>query len=233
MEEKATALVQVNPGSDAKVAALYNEGVKLKEYAESRVIQSDEDVVTATNDLSIIAGLKKSIEELRTTQYTKPLNDHLKAINAAFKDFVAPIEQADTINRRKVQDYRAELERRRQEQERINLLREEAAKAEMALKDEITEPVNLVEVAPVQPKRYIASTGELGTAKIKKWELSDMREVPEEYKMLDSARITKVVKAGIPSIPGIRIYEDEVLRVTAQKPEIVETRPEPADLPFQ
>jgi len=46
--------------------------------------------------------------------------------------------------------------------------------------------------------------------------LADMSQVPEEYKIIDAAKITKVVKAGLRNIPGIRIYQDECSRVTTR-----------------
>ena len=106
-EAQTTALVQVNPASDDKVKKLYEAGVKLKGYAELLVIHSDEDIAIVTDDLAAIAGLKKSIEEERN-RFTVPLNDFLKSINTAFKDFTAPLDEADRITRGKVLAYKKE-----------------------------------------------------------------------------------------------------------------------------
>ena len=212
-----TALIQVRPDADPRVLALYEESVKLLGYAEARTILSDDDVKVATEDLSVIAGVKKAIEAKRK-EYTGPINEHLKATNGAFGTFTEPLTRADTLNRQKVLAYRAEQELVRQEQESINRLREEAARREMELKGEISEPVGLVQVAEEAPARYRTETGTLGTAKIKKWEVVDLKAVPIEYMMIDAAKVGKVVRAGIPNIPGIRIYEVENLRVTARKP---------------
>ena len=86
----------------------------------------------------------------------------------------------------------------------------------MELKGELTESVNLVEVSSEAPKRISTGMGTVGQRMIRKWEVIDAAQVPEEYKILDSAKITKVVKAGIPSIPGIRIYEEPILTVNAR-----------------
>ncbi len=216
IEVPTTALVHVRPDANAAVMALYEEGVRALQYSQARIVQCYDDVKLATDDLSIIATRKKVMEEQRTS-YTKPLNDHLKAVNDAFKRFMEPWNEADTLNRQKVLAYRAEQERKRQEQERINNLRMEAARAEMELKGEITEPVGLVEVAPAPATGYSTGAGQLGTVKIKKWEVIDLKLVPLEYMLVDAAKVGKVVRAGIPSIPGIRIYEEEVLKVTARK----------------
>ena len=82
--ELTTALVKVRPQADEAVIALHEQSLKLEQYATALVITSDNDIKSATNDLSIISGLKKAIEEKRK-EYTQPINDHLKAVNEAFK----------------------------------------------------------------------------------------------------------------------------------------------------
>lgn len=208
-----TAIIQIGPQTNERVIAFYKEAIKLQQYAEALVIRSDDDIKVATNDLSIISRLKKAIEEKRK-EYVSPINEHLKAVNDAFKGFAEPLNQADSITRQKITDYRKEQERIRKEQERINQLRLEAAQAEMALKGELMESVQIVEVAPEPPVHYRAESGTLGMATMKKWELVDFDLVPPDYKMLNEVLIGKVVRAGIQSIPGIRIYEEEILRIT-------------------
>jgi len=208
-----TALIQIRPDTDEKVVSLYQEAVKLQQYAEARVIQSDGDIKVATDDLSIIAKLKKAIEEKRK-EYVGPINEHLKAVNDTFKNFAEPLNQADSITRQKILDYRKEQERIRREQERINQLRMEAARAEMELKGELTESVKVVEIAPEAPTHYRTESGILGKFMMRKWELVDFNLVPGEYKMLNEVLIGKLVRSGIKTIPGIRIYEEETLRIT-------------------
>jgi len=123
-----TAVVKVKPEADEAVIALHEQSLKLEQYAVALVLTSDGDVKSATNDLSIISGLKKAIEDKRK-EYTQPINDHLKAVNEAFKSFTEPLDRADRITRDKVLEYRQEQERIRQEQERINAMRLEAAQA--------------------------------------------------------------------------------------------------------
>jgi len=211
-----TALIQIRPDTDEKVVSLYQEAVKLQQYAEARVIQSDGDIKVATDDLSMIAKLKKAIEEKRK-EYVGPINEHLKSVNDAFRNFAEPLNQADSITRQKILDYRKEQERIRQEQERINQLRMEAAQAEMELKGELTESVKVVEVAPEAAAHYRTGSGTLGKFMVKKWEVEDLSKVPLEYLMVDAAKVGKLVRAGIRAIPGIRIYSDESLRITVKK----------------
>ena len=216
MTEEITALINAG-GTDIEVVNYYNEALKLKEYAEARVIRSLDDVKLATDDLSAISRLKKAMEEKRK-DYVKPLQDQVKAINDTYKTLMQPIEAADLTTRNKILAYQKEQEHIRREQEEINRMRLEAAQKEMKLKGEITESVNLVEVAPEAPKRVQAQMGAVSQRMIRKWKLVDFSLVPDQYKMLNEMLIGKMVRAGIPGgIPGIRIYEEPVLTVTPKK----------------
>jgi len=211
-----TAVIQVGPQGDLAVTKLYAEAENLEHYAVALVIASDSDVQASTHDLSIMASLKKAIEEKRK-EYVQPINEHLKAVNDVFKNFTQPLVNADKITRDKILGYRAEQERQRREQEEINRLRMEAARREMELKGELSEPVNLVEVAPPTPNHFRTEAGTLGTRTIWKFEVVDFSLVPDEYKLIDATTVGKVVRAGLRSIPGIRIYPEEVLLVTPKK----------------
>ena len=214
--ETTTALVKVNPQNDTEVMAFYNEALELLRYAESRVIATAEDLKPATDDLSIIAKIKRGMEEKRK-DYLRPFQDHIKETNAAFQTLMEPIEQADKTTRQKILAFQAEQERIRREQEEINRLRMEAARKDAALHNgEISESVNLVEVVPEAPKRVSTDMGTVGQRMIRKWEVIDFSAVPDEFKLIDAGKITKVVKAGIGSISGIRIYEEPILTVNAR-----------------
>ena len=214
-EQTNTTLININPKADSQVVAFYNEALGLQKYAEARVIKTVEDLKPATNDLSIISRIKKGMEE-RRKEYIKPLDDHKKEINDAFKMLMTPIETADKITREKILGFNAEQERIRREQEEINRKRIEAAEAEMKLKGEITESVNLIEIIPEAPKRTFTDMGTASTFKVRKWEIIDFALVANDLKIIDAGKVTKLVKAGIGSIAGIRIWEEDSLRVTTK-----------------
>ena len=198
------------PREDAEVQRMHGEAVALKEYAEARVIATDADQRNAGNDLVLIKNLRKAMEERRVF-FTKPLNDQLKEINGDFKALMAPVVEADDITQQKIKDYIKEQQRKRAEEEEINRLRMEAARKEMELKGELTEPVDLVEVSAAPPKTVHADVGDIGQRINWKWELVDKKLVPEDYKMLNETLIGKVVRDGIRDIPGIRIYPEASL----------------------
>ena len=213
METPTTTLVKITPSADLEVMAFYNDALKLAEYAEKRVIARAEDLKPATDDLSLIAKIKKALEEKRK-EYVKPLQDHVKTINDAFEFLMEPIKTADKVTRAKILAFQAQQERIRREQEEINRLRIEAAQKEMELKGELTEPVNLVEVM-VAPKIVRTEMGTVGQRLIAKWEVVNFSQVPDEFKIIDSAKVTKLVKGG-GTIPGIRVWQEPILAVNTR-----------------
>jgi hypothetical protein len=211
-----TALIKVNPYGDTSVLQLVAEGNRIRDYATARVILTDLDVVSATDDLSLLARLKRSLEDKRK-EYTGPINDHLKAINEAFKTVGTPFEEADRITRTKVLAYRAEQERKRRETEEINRLRLEAAQREAAMNQgEIKEAVVVLETPAAPPANVRTDNGTLGTSTVWKFEVTDFKTLPDEYKMVDASKLGKVVRAGLHNIAGVRIWEEETLRVTTR-----------------
>ena len=213
--EETTALIQVEPGINPDVVSLLNEVMSIKEWADKREIANPEDVKNATNDLSLIAKLKKAIEEKRK-EYTDPLNTHLKAISNAFKLLSEPLEQANQVTRQKVLAYNAEIERQRLEAEAIERERLALARREEELTGEHTVDLTAVDRPDATPDRVKTDVGMTSKMTVRKWELEDITQVPAQYLVVDAAKVTKQVKAGIGAIPGIRIYEEETLRVSAR-----------------
>ena len=211
--KELTALVKVNPEVDVQVIGYYNEALGLQNWAEAMVIATADYLKPATDDLSVIAKLKKVMEERRKT-YLQPFQEHIKEVNEAYRRFMEPVEKADQITRKKILAFQAEQAHIRQEQNEINRLKMEVAKMEVKLKGGPTEPVDLVEILPEAPKKTITEMGTTSTFKVKKWEVVDFALVPNDLKIIDASKVTKLVKAGVGSIAGIRIYEEDSLRVS-------------------
>ena len=211
-----TALVKVKPEADRFVIALHDQALKLQEYAEVLVILNDGDVKSATNDLSIISGVKKAIEE-RRKEYTQPINDHLKTINNAFKTLTEPLDRADRTTRNKVLFYRQDQERQRLEALEINRLRMEAAQKEMELKGELSESVDLVEVIP-EVKRVSTDSGTVGMTDHWTYEVVDFALLPDTYKIADGPQLTTIARShhDKKQIPGVRFYNEPIIAVRAR-----------------
>jgi len=211
LEQRGTSLVLLNPKNDQTIITFYEQGLGLLRYAQALVIQKVEDLIPITNDLSLIAQVKKGIESSRK-DYLQPFQEHIKETNDAFKTLMEPIETADTVTRGKILAFQLKQKLIREEQEKINALRLEAAKKEMELKGELTESVNLVEVIPPIPEHIRT---ELGTSNIvKKWEFEvvDFLILPDQYKLPDMVKIRKVITAGA-TIPGVKAWQEANLRV--------------------
>jgi len=214
--EETTALVQINPESDLSYVSLKAEIGNICKYALTLKVRNADEAGSATNDLKIMSGLKKSLEAKRR-EYVTPLQDHVKAINDVFKQLSEPLADADLLTRKQIKGYFDEQDRVRKEAEELVRKSQELASklGEMAREGKETPDVELTEVIiPDEQKHIRADIGTAGKTKIRKWEEKDFALVPDEYKMLDSSKIGKVVRAGIPSIPGIRIWEENSVRIS-------------------
>lgn len=207
-----TVIVKINPSGDAVVQLLVTEVQGLLAYAKRRVVDSDEAVKLATEDLSLMSNLKKAIETKRK-EYLGPIKQQLDLITDAFKAVVDPLQEADKITRDKVLAYRGEQQRKAREAEEINRLRMEAARKEMELKGELTESVGLVEIPPAPVAHVRTEVGTLGTSKVWHFEVVDFAKLPDQYKQADMVKIRKVIMAGA-TIEGVRAWQEEALRIT-------------------
>ncbi len=212
-DEVITAIVKVKPEVDEAVIALQRECAKLLVWAEIRTVATNDDVVAATDDLSGLANLKKAIEGKRK-EYTIPLDDHKKVIMDFFKRLTEPLDQADKITRDKILTYRREVDRKRQEVEAIEQAKLELARREEALTGEHTVDLTSIEKPEAAPTHVYTETGALGTITTWKFEVIDFPMLPDEYKMVDAVKLGKVVRAGLRTISGVRIYSEESLRIS-------------------
>ena len=211
---EGTALLRIDPRQDAIVIGFYDEAKKLLDYANARVITSLDDAKLATDDLSMIAKLKKAMESKRK-DYLQPFQDHVKEVNEIYKTLMQPIETADMVTRSKVLSFQREQAELKAKQEEINRLRMEAATKEAELNNgEIKESVNIIDVVTV-PTHVYADNGTLGTSKVWKFEVEDLTKIPLEYLIPDMVKIGKVVRAGV-KIPGVKSWQENSLRVNSK-----------------
>ena len=219
--------LQIQGIETPEVLKLRTESEGLAELAES--LDVNEDTMDDVSDLlGWIAGNKTRLEAQRVF-LVKPMNDHVKNINAQFKDWLAPIEAADKAVRGKVLAYQREQNRiaaeaRAAEDERIRA--EQARIAEEAKAQAVAEPdapplppapPPVAAPLPVAPMKTTRSR--LGTTTVKKvwqYEITDINAVPREYWTIDQKKIAGVVRAGIRSIDGVRIFETEQLAVRSR-----------------
>ncbi len=213
-----TALIRIKPDLDVSVREIYTEAVRLLDFAHCREIKTVDDMKDATNDQVIIGDFKKAIEEKRKG-YTGPINEHLTAVNQAFKDFALPLLQADSLNRQKMNAYRQKVEAKRQAEEEVNRLRMEAAQKEMELKGELTESVQVIEVQAAPAKTIRTEMGRSTSVDHWKAEVMDFALLPDEYKIENTQKLNATARTfkDKRTIPGVRIYNDPDIRTTGRK----------------
>lgn len=205
--------------SDAALVQINSEASDLELTAQTLEVKDEASAAEATSTLGFIAAAKKQLEEKRTF-FVKPLNEQVKKINAMFKEYAAPLENADRILRGKVLRYQAEVRRKQQEEEeRLRALAEKEQKRleKQAEKKGLPAPPPLVLPATKAAPKTI-QTG-LGTATTKTvWDfvIEDEAKIPREYLTVDTKKIRAVVKAGVREIPGVRIFESDQLAVRSR-----------------
>ena len=166
-------------------------------------IQDETSLMQAGETLGAIRSFLKKVESVRVF-FTKPLNDHLKDINAEFKQITNPLSTLDKQITQKLKDYRQQIEAKRLE-EQTRLDAEAQARQETSLIPEVIAPI-----VPAQSKSVYTETGKITFMKVRKWKVVNLLNVPQEYFILDETRITKLVKSGIEHIPGIQIFWEEI-----------------------
>jgi hypothetical protein len=207
------ALVPIEPDKDADVIGLVQCARTICQYAESRVVASLEDTKSATEDLSTLSLTMKAVRG-KQIEYTKPYRTLLASIDDVFKPIIDSLDKATSITKNKILAYRAEVDRKHREAEEINRQAVELARRQAAANEGVitvdTTPVPVPAAAPAVVRTEVGSSG---ISKIWKFEVTDFKLLPDEYKIPDQVKIGKVVRAGV-AVPGVRAWQEESLRVT-------------------
>lgn len=179
----------------------------LQDQINELVITSDTDIEIASNTVVKINNLKKKIENQRLA-FTKPLNESLRNINAFFKQFSVPLDEANGEIRNKMLKYRQEQEKIRLEKEKEaqRKWKEEQARLAEKAKERGVEAPELEK--PVVQKQDSA----IGAMKFKKYwvfEVQDLSKVPVEYLQVNEKAVNEAIRAGRRRITGIKIYQEE------------------------
>jgi len=196
--------------------AMQQEVTGIEARAQDLAVTDEQSLAVAGDMLGYVAGVRKRIEALRTS-LVKPLNDHVKRINDLFRGYAAPLDRADATLRAKVSAYRAEQERiRREEAERLRKLaeKEQARLERQAAKKGVPAPPPIpVPTPPAPPKTVAGEYGSMTARKEWRFDIVDEAQVPRQYLVVDEARIRAAIRAGIREIPGVRIYQVEIVSV--------------------
>lgn len=208
--------------------------IRLKSTAQE-LCESAEDVTIFTrNDLSIATDLVKTIKvrhkeiEDERKRIVTPFNDGVKAINARFKAMTTPLEEAeDAVKGKMLVFQKSEEKRAYEEQARIDAIRIAAEKKaaeeaeESSNGDDIRSmPIPAPAIAPVVPVHRPTTYGQTGAVstvkKVWAFEVTDIVALAASRPDLVSANevnINREIRGQGGVIPGLRIYEKEIMQV--------------------
>ena len=187
------------PEKDVKI--IEEESSILLKQADSYVIKSAQDVDSASEFLSEVKGLENRIEAKRL-EFTKPLNQSLKAINETFKKLSKSLVDARQIVAIRILDWRkAENDRIAKEEERRRKIQDAHERAGHEVK------------APIILEKLEKRMGDTQARKVWSWKLVDFNKVPDSYKEISPVAINQAIRNGIREIPGLRIFQEESLSI--------------------
>lgn len=165
--------------------------------------------------------IRRDVAETARGRLVKPLNDHVKMINAEFKITTGPLGEADALVRQGITAYRnsqtfIEAERRKE-------MVEIAARAAVAQGDvkALTAIQSEYESASAAaPRKVETQSGEARFRKVWKWELDNPLDLPDEYWMPDEKKIAAAIKMKTAHecdpgpehdvIPGVRVWSEMI-----------------------
>ncbi len=213
----------VLPEPTAEIATVASNTSTLVTLADSLVVASSAEMANGTDLLAQIKALLKRSEAARDV-LVRPLNEHVRMINAQFKTVTEPLAGAERTIKAKMLAFAVEQERRAHEEaQRLHREAQERALAEIVNLDEAGETV-AAEVAlsfavaakPDEVRAEATTTLSGNTASVRKvwdFELTDIAKVPKGFLALDEAKVREAIRGGVRDIPGIRIYQKESLAI--------------------
>ena len=167
-------------------------------------ITGESDLTLASEALTRITKHLKEWEQKRV-EIVDPANKFVRSINQMWGRLVDPVKAEEARLRTMMSTFRAsESERRRKEYQEGLKQVEEVFPGGSPI-PEVVAPI------PVDSlKHVVTQNGTVHYANVRKWEVQDATLISKEYFILDESKIGKLVKAGIESIPGIRIWTEQV-----------------------
>jgi len=187
--------------SDKEVQIMEKQVSPLVAKAGQYVIESVEDVDMSSEFLKKVRDTEREIEAKRL-EFTKPLNQSLKAINATFKQLKEPLVEARQVLTEKILSWK--------KAETAKLEKEEARRRKIQ-KSHIKRG-HTVE-APVVLDRPEKTIGNTRTTKFWTFEVQDLGKVSTQYLSINSVAVREAIRNGVREISGIRIYQDERLSI--------------------
>ncbi len=195
--------------------ALAEQVPAIIEKAQSLEVTDIGSERSAIEFLGEIKAMRTKMEAART-ELVKPLNDHVRDINAKFKPYIQQLDEARSAVDPKIVAYHRKCEAiAREEQRKLDeetLRKMEEAEANPTADEDgvlVEIPVPVVTV----PNKTTHAQGASATVrKVVDFEVTSFADLPDEFKLVDEKKLRKVVQAGV-RVAGVRVFEREVLAV--------------------
>lgn len=221
-----THLITSEEEKHEKILQISGAITGLQGVADNLVVSNSDEEVFAVEFLSKVKKYKKRAEEIRKS-LVGPLNIHVANINAEFKETTIPLTQFEVkiksiilSYKKEVADQKAKEQKIKEEEDRKKFADEQKVKLAEAKnrkeKKEIKKEEFVLEEAKEEKETVKTDTGTLSTKKVWKFEIVDVKLVPNNYKVIDEKLIRTVVRNGSREIPGVRIYLDEQINIRAK-----------------
>lgn len=203
MSDKNLSLPNV---AEIELSPFQGEIDALQKEADSIVISDERSFMDATNFLSKVNRLKKSIESKRVS-ITKPMLDWKRDIDSYFKSFSKPLQEIDTAKRQQMLSWRKE--------ENARIAKEEARRQKIQkAHEEKGHNVN----DKIELERTPQTLGKATAQKYWTFEVTDEKQIPREFLILNERAVKEHMKINQDKkpIPGIRIFQEERLSISSR-----------------
>ena len=225
------------PHENAVTSDLRTSAVGLARRIAAHVVNDEADEAEANELLVELSRTGKALEKART-DFVKPINDAVKAVNEWFRCGTDPLQSARATLGKRVTDFHARLRRGAEEVRRLAEAADRAQRdAEFAadrassahapgldifgdtpdpMPDPMPapEPVALLAEIVQQPRRT-ASGGTVSTRTVRRWRVEDKSQIPAEWMEINERAVNAAVRGGVAAIAGLEIYEEEETVVRA------------------
>lgn len=172
-------------------------------------IQSPEAEARAVEFLVQIKRRYDMMDAARTF-LVKPLNEHVKKINAQFKQDLVPLDEAEAKVKAGMTAWRGSEAFKKLEEARVTLEQE----ALHAVKTGDTGAIAAIGAehamaAQMAPTQVESMSGKAHFRDTTKFEVTDESLIPDAFWSVDEKKIGAAVKAGAKEIPGVRIWTEQ------------------------
>lgn len=207
--EEAVKVDGLAPSEAQEITRIQNESDAIVAKAKEVSLVNDAQSEVRAAEFLKQVKMRIDIAETARTKLVKPLNDHVKMINAEFKKTTGPLSEADLLVRRGMTAYRNSQTFKEAEARRLEI----EAQGRAAVREGDVE--TLAKLADVHaealaeaPRKVETASGEARFRKVWKYEITDIEALPAGYWMPNEKAIKAAVEEG-KQIPGVKSWQEE------------------------